>query len=231
MTIVPNWVANKLRGHESVIGSSRRLAEIGKLTPSDVQQIVLDVTAPIDLRADALTLFSAAEGDGNQTLRALLESTDKLVMVEALKRIREFSPEWAASEIIARVKNSNDPSERAVLAWTLAGYPENVEVRGALLELIKRDSDVKVRNHALESLGAFRSPVVVNALLNVLEHGSANERFWSLYSLGTIGDDRAVEAISRCLQDHTQIPDFGSISAEAKWALESIAKRTQDGPI
>jgi hypothetical protein len=41
-------------------------------------------------------------------------------------------------------------------------------------------------------------------------------------------DARAVEAVSRCPQDETRIPDFGPISSEAAWALRQITGRAQE---
>jgi hypothetical protein len=184
--------------------------------------MTLDPTAAVDLRIDAITLFVASRQSGEGVLRVLLESGDMLIITETLKRIREFRTEWAVSEIIAKVKVVDEPSERAILAWALAGFSGNHDVVEVLMKLIKQDPDINVRNHAIESLSQFRSPRVVDALLSVLQRGSAIERFWALYSLGAIGDSRAVEAIGQCLQDQTFVQDFGTISSEAKWALGRI---------
>jgi len=226
--LVRDCISEHMRENAGVRTALARLSTQGKEKVREVEGIALDAGSDNDLRLEAIALVLAMKQDSTQFLARLLDADDKFIIVETLKRIREFATDWAVPELISRVKKTSDSSVRAIFAWALAGYPNNAEVRDALLELIKRDSDAAVRDHALESLGAFRSPVVVDALLGVLDHGSANERFWSLYSLGTLGDDRAVDAISRCLEDHTKIPDFGTISAEAKWALESIAKRTRD---
>lgn len=228
MAIDHNWVSKRLRDHRSVVDSFRRLSGVGKISFREVRQMALDPEMAIDLRIDALVLFAASARSDRDGLRILLESGDKLVMVEALKRIREFSTEWAASEIIARAKDSSDPSQRAILAWTLAGFSDNRAALAALLEVVRRDPDPDVRNHAIESLGNFPFPEVVDALLDVLENGSPGERFWALFSLGTIRDARAVEAIMRCLHDETRVPDFGTVSAEAEWALRQISGHAQD---
>lgn len=200
-----------------------RLASHGKVKVHEVQSVALDVTSENDLRVDAVTLILAMR-EGRRSLSRLLDSGDNFVVIETLKRLRELRTDWATPEIISRVKNSSEPSKRAIFAWALAGYSHSVEALQVLLETIKADPDVDVRNHAIESLSAFRSSRVVDFLLNILEHGSASERFWSLYSLGTIGDARVVQAISKYLKDETQIPHFGTISAEAKWALDKITK-------
>jgi len=228
-TAVPEWVSAQLRARQSVIDASQRLAQYGRFGLQEILKIALDPTVAVDLRTDALTLFAASERGGEGALPMLLESGDKLLVAEMLKRIREFRTEWAATEIISRIRAASEPSERALLAWALAGYSGNGEALDVLMDLIKLDPDGIVRNHAIESLSEFRFPVVVDALLSTLEHGSASERFWSLYSLGTIRDTRAVEAISQCLHDQTQIPDFGTISAEAQWALREINGQAQGG--
>jgi len=227
--MVPNWISEQLRGRQSVIESSRRLAQRGQFGIDDLVQIALDDSAEIDFRVDAITLLTASTRSNESALRRLLESRSKIIATETLKRVREFGPEWAVSEILSKVRASNDPSERAVLAWALGGYPGRCDALEALMGLLQSDSDDAVRSHAIESLSVFRSPVVVDALLRVLEHGSVSERFWSIYSLGMIRDPGAVEAVSKCLQDETEVPHFGTISAEAKWALEEIKRPLRDG--
>jgi HEAT repeat protein len=175
-------------------------------------------------------LRELAMQDRAAILGDLLDSSDRVLVIETLKSIKNARTEWAVPSLIVRLKSCSDPSSRAALAWTLGAYPKNASVQDALLEVMAGDSDQAVRDHAIESLGDFRSPVVLNARLRVLEQGSASERFWSLYSLGKLADSQASAAITRCLHDQTVIPHFGTVADEARWALEKITRRIRRGP-
>jgi hypothetical protein len=221
-TLVPEWVTARLRGLQPVISAATRLSGQQDLGAEKVRTLALDPSGNIDTRVDAATLLVASEIPERRVLEALFDSNDDVLVIETLKRIREIGPEWVVSDLISRARTSGAPSTRAVFAWALASYPNNADALDTLLYLMTQDSDVTVQSHAIESLSEFRSPAVLDALLSALKTGSASERFWSLFSLGTIADVRAVEAVRACLEDNTIIPDYGTVSSEAKWALERI---------
>ena len=222
--------AELLRESVIVRDALQRLASQGKRDFSDVEALALDRTALIDSRLDAITVLMAMQENRADILPELLDSNDRMLVIETLKSIRNVGTEWAIPDLIVRMKSCSDPSKRAVFAWALGAYPKNADVQNALLKVMVRDPDLAVRDHAIESLSEFRSPTVLDALLGALERGSASERFWALYSLGTLADSRASEAIARCLHDQTVIPDFGTVADEARWALEQIARNTRKGP-
>lgn len=215
-------VSARLRQVDLVRDSLARLASQGKVWVNDVSALALDTTSPVELRLDAIVaLLSTEEGD-EVLLRKLLASDDRMIIIETLKFIRRLGTDWVIPELVAQVETCGDVSKRAVTAWSLAAYPENSGVQGVLLNVMARDTDLGVREHAIESLSEFRSRTVINALLRVLERGSPGERFWALYSLGTIGDPATAEAIAQHLGDETAIPEFGTIADEAHWALAKI---------
>ena len=227
---IESGIPTRLRELEAVRDAVQRVAAQGKREVSDVEALALDKTAPIVSRLDAIAVLTAMPQGRAEVPGGLLDSDDRALVVETLKCVRNARTAWAAPEIVARVKSCHEPWKRAVLAWALAAYPKNTSAQTALLEVMARDPRQSVRDHAIESLGEFRSPVVLNALLRALEQGSASERFWARYSLGTLADPQAREAVARCLQDQTAIPDFGTVAGEARRALEKINRKIRERP-
>jgi HEAT repeat protein len=227
---IESGISTRLRELEAVRDAVQRVAAQGKREVGDVEALALDRAAPIMSRLDAITVLTAMPQGRAEVLGALLDSDDPMLVVETLKCVRNARTARAAPEIVARMKSCNEPRKRAVLAWALAAYPKDAGAQTALLEVMARDPSQSVRDHAIESLGEFRSPAVLNALLRVLEQGSASERFWALYSLGTLADPQAREAIARCLHDQTVNPEFGTVAGEARRALEKINRRIRERP-
>jgi HEAT repeat protein len=213
----------RLRNSPTVKQALRRLARHGNLKIQDAEEFALDRLAPIDQRLDATTVVTAMKEGHDSVLRALLRGDDPTVFIEALKRIRNFRTEWAKPVLLNALRTSRDPSKRPIFAWALAAYPKDIEVEGALLRIATRDNDSNVRAHAIESLGQFHSGEVIDALCRILQRGSPTERYWALYSLGTLADLRAAEMVSRLSNDQTEIPGFGTIADEAQRALTMIA--------
>jgi HEAT repeat protein len=221
-------IAEHLRKDERISNALARLHSLKVRTHVEtLSKMAFDGSQDFSSRIDAIILILSMKSDLAIVLSRLLDSDDRVFVAETLKLIRDIKTKWAITELISRVKSDTDPSRRAMVAWSLAGYPNSSAVRSALLDVVVKDPDLEVRNHAIESLSEFPSPQVVEALLRVLSQGSTSERFWSLYSLGTLGDRRAIEAITPFLKDEAVVSDFGTIAAEAKWALNEISKHCQ----
>ncbi len=227
---IEGGIPARLRELETVREALERLAGQGKREVGDVEALARDSAAVTDSRLDAITALMAMEEGRVDILRDLLDSNDRMLCIETLKSIRNVGTEWAIPDLIARTYSCNDPSRRAVFAWTLAAYPNNANVQSVLLEVMTQDGDRSVREHAIEALSEFRSPPVLDALLCALKQGSAGERFWALYSLGTLADPQASEAVARYLDDQTEIPNYGTVAHEARWALDKITQQCRRVP-
>lgn len=215
---------------EAVREASQQLTSQGKGNIGDVEALALDKTAPIESRFDAITVLMAMERGRTDILRDLLGSNDPMIVIETLKSVRSTGTEWAIPELVSQLRSCGDPSKRAVCAWTLAAYPNNADVQSILLEVMTQDDDRSVREHAIEALSEFRSPPVLDALLCAMKQGSAGERFWALYSLGTLADPQASEAVAQYLDDQTVIPNYGTVAHEARWALDKITQQCRRVP-
>lgn len=210
-------ISPRLRRADLVRSGLDRLASRGKVQVNDVSDLALDNSSPIELRLDTIAALLAMEEGDEAVLHKLLGSDDRMIVVEALKSIRHFGTHWAIPELITQRETSVDASKPAILAGALAD-PRTSDAQSILLDVMASDTDVGVREHAIESLGEFRSPTVVKALLHILEWGSPREGYWTLwtlYSLGTLADLQTSEAIVQHLGDQTVIPEFGTIAPAA----------------
>lgn len=216
-------VAPRLRLLDAVQNAVARLSSAGYSRMEALPRLALSGEAPIEFRLDAVALLAAATRDpGGGWVGSLLACEEDIVFIEALKAMRNFGPEAALLPLTEATKSTGNPRRRAVLAWALAAYPGNTEAEAALVMLAEGDGEAVVREHAIESLGEFRSSRSLKTLVHSLESGSETERFWALFSLGNLGDPVAVDAIRRCLDDHTEIPGLGTIADEANRALAKI---------
>ena len=222
-------ISMRLRHSDPVQKALKRMASQGFTGAEDIKAIATNDKSPVDSRIDAVTAVLAMERGGEEVLSQLLNTEDRTVFVETLKAISMLQTEWALPELMVRLKTSADPEKRALFAWALAAYPNDRHAESLLREVIAKDHDAVVREHAIESLGAFESDESVNALLAALETGSARERFWALYGLGNLARPETAGHIRKYLEDQTTVAGFGTVSDEARRALAKITNGEQAG--
>jgi hypothetical protein len=204
------------------------LAALGQLRSADIQALVDDTASPLNVRLDAITILLALQEPRTELLDRLLNCDDRTIFIETVKSARSLGVAWALPYLVVGIGAEKDPEKRAILAWALAAFSAYPGVEGTLLDASVNDNASIVREHAIESLGVFRSTRVTEALVHFLEEGSPSERFWALYSLGNLADESATQAIRLCLRDQTEIPRLGTIADEAEWALTRINERQRE---
>ena len=224
---IEHRLQSRLLGLKNVRDALERLAGCGKTEVAEIQTRALDPTVDMSSRVDAITIILALKRGPRRLLRHLLNSEDRTVVIETLKAIKFLSPEWALLEIILGVRRFEDSSKRAVFAWALGGYPNEKGAEDALLNVMAKESESTVRDHAIESLGEFNSQRATETLLHALGVGTSSERFWAIYSLGNVGDARAAEALSQYANEQTTIQGLGTIGDEARKALEKIGHKNR----
>jgi beta-lactamase regulating signal transducer with metallopeptidase domain/HEAT repeat protein len=122
-------------------------------------------------------------------------------------------------QLLANVlKSDSSASLRRVAAWGLAQFADGDIAANALAGAVRDDKDASVREMAAWALGdARRSSTVIDALSTALRRdASPKVRASAAWALGSIGDDKAVEALSAALSDSSR-----GVRMRAAWAIGS----------
>ena len=214
----------RLRKSTTVKEALERFGSRGEPTIHDVEHTALAESTSLAIRLDAVTILLALRERQPQLLQRILASDDSVLFVEVLKRIKNLHPEWAPSVLLKMLGASTDKSRRSLIVWALAPFSKDENVEKALLSAATDDVAETVRAHAIESLSQFHSRRVADVLIKILVDGSSTERFWALYSLGSLAEQRAGATVEQFLEDETSIEGFGTIGEEARWALNKIVR-------
>jgi HEAT repeat protein len=130
--------------------------------------------------------------------RAKLASEDEEVRRQALAEIPDG---WSAGAIGVLVDAMGDASWRVRkdAVARLAKWPDRDGVVAPLIATLADDSNVGLRNAAVEALATIGAPAIA-PLCSALEAGGDHRKFL-IEALGAIGDRRAVPWIVRALDD------------------------------
>jgi len=215
-------ISPRLRNSGTIKEALRHLSgPNGSMAGNLVETYALNDALPLDQRLSAITLLTSLTDGNAKLLQRLIGGDDRTLALEALKRINQFRTEWAKPALLRGLRNL-DASRRSIIAWSLSAFSDDSDIERALLLAATRDENLDVRAHAIEALREFRSEKVSKTLVRILQKGSPTERFWALYSLGTLADDTAAFAVTAYCDDHTEVPGFGSVGEEARWALSRM---------
>ena len=101
--------------------------------------------------------------------------------------------------LIKALQEDEDYSVRSTAAMTLGeiGDPRAVE---PLIKALQEDEDWEVRESAAMALAEFEGDRVVEALIQALRDGESVVRMMAAWSLGWIGDARALEPLREAVE-------------------------------
>jgi beta-lactamase regulating signal transducer with metallopeptidase domain len=121
--------------------------------------------------------------------------------------------------LLARVLRSDtSASLRRVAAWGLSEFGEDQTGVEALANALRRDASEPVREMAAWSLSeSNRSGAAIDALAAALRDASVSVRKTAAWSLGNIGDRRAVEPLVAALSDASP-----EVRTRAVWAIGNV---------
>ena len=124
--------------------------------------------------------------------------------------------------LLARVlRSDSSASLRRTAAWGLSEYADDQTAVDALANALRRDANESVREMAAWSLSeSERSSGAADALAAALHDASVAVRRTAAWSLGNIGDRRAVEPLVAALADAN-----ADVRARAVWGLGNVSPR------
>jgi beta-lactamase regulating signal transducer with metallopeptidase domain len=121
--------------------------------------------------------------------------------------------------LLARVLRSDSSADlRRTAAWGLSEYADDQAGLDALINAVRHDANERVREMAAWSLSeSNRSSGAIDALAAALRDASVSVRKTAAWSLGNIGDRRAVEPLVAALADAN-----ADVRARAVWSLGNV---------
>ncbi|NDJ52947.1 MAG: HEAT repeat domain-containing protein [Chloroflexi bacterium] len=116
-----------------------------------------------------------------------------------------------------------------VKLWTIhaLGWLDDPRAVDPLINLLSnRKQHPELRAQAAESLALLKATGAVPALIEALYDDHADVRFWAVFALGQIGDQRALPMLERLAQRDTQrTPGWWEVGLEAAAAIQMILSR------
>jgi HEAT repeat protein len=182
------------------------------------------------VRGSAAKILSAADpaGTASNLLRLFLEQTDRGEIFETALTMERAGNQGVVPGLIAALREG-DPNHRYAAARALGWImPVGRQATKALIAaLVDKSQPCDVREQAAESLAYSWNRRAIEPLISVLSDPDVRIRFWSVFALGSIGQQhperRIVEALESMLGDNESPPGWWPVGREA---LAMLAKLT-----
>jgi hypothetical protein len=219
-----------------------RLKRLGARNALDVLRLLRDSQNPEPARAEAAYLLSWKElferlprRGRQQAIRAALsgfwEDRPRLAWGAAYLLVAaRDNRTWKALCNVVASKLGRRTRFNAVYALMMLSDRRAVGTLACLLE-DKREPPL-LRGQAAEALGACGSGSrrAVSVLTAALGDKSSEVRLFSANALAVCGDERAVPHLEKLLRDQAVVKPYGSVAAEARYAIRAIRQRRQSSP-
>ncbi len=215
-------------GRASARQELERLWQLGVESYDDLLAFATSKQEP-DLRATACWYLGRL-GDcrGLSTLARCLHDEDVYLRCAAARALGELGGDEAGAQLVECLELERDPDVRMAAAYGLqmTGGPR---AAGVLLS-ISRDTheEDRVRGMAIESLAYVADSRVVTDLVELLDDPSVEVRFWTIFSLGQLGDASLIPTLERLLGDDECLFGVGSIANEAVETIEILRSNRND---
>ncbi|MBL1150047.1 MAG: HEAT repeat domain-containing protein [Armatimonadetes bacterium] len=185
-----------------------------------------DTSEEGDVRVLAMR-FLAALRDQKSALRLIriLEdsSEDIFIRDQASRAAADMESVAAASQFLKLFTTSRDDVVRECSARALGESISRAASKVLIAALSNVGESLAVRLAVIEALGIARTRAALPALLECLKDENVLIRGEAAWALGQLGDRRAEAALRKGLEDHELVPNYVTVSALCKEALESLS--------
>lgn len=156
-------------------------------------------------------------------LIAALDSSATQVVQEAAKSLGLIRSKKALQPLIAVLQRSENPDQQEAAAYGL-GILGDKRVIGTLVRTLENpEVSPQVRGYCAEALVNLGDPTASFTLLATLDDPAVEVRFWSVYALGELKEQRAIPKLEHLAKtDQAELPGWGTVSAEAAESLALI---------
>lgn len=179
--------------------------------------------AAVLITATILAIFFLSIRKGSNDEKRLLET--KSIYIAALICVTiagiaayHYAPDYLPNDIgsLTEMMGSNDQAIHLAAAHKLKRLYGKEPFLSAL-----RNANPRVRDRAAHFLGFFKEPGVQEALISIANDPDPYVRKWVAYSLGQVGDQRAISTLRDLAKDHERM-----VRTNAEEAISNIEKRT-----
>src|SRR6266702_854434 len=174
--------------------------------------------------------ISRMTADDRKRLIRELNGRTREIAFEAAKGIcldREWPPSLAAP-LIRTLKHGRRALNRSAAAYTLQMVTSKETIEALEHRVSDRSEHPSVRGAAAESLAHAHRKESHDLLLSALEDRSREVRFWCAFSLGEMGDERAIPTLEKlAATDKRIVKGFHSVAQEAEDSIKNIQGHTK----
>nr|MDO8078634.1 HEAT repeat domain-containing protein [Candidatus Freyarchaeota archaeon] len=199
-----------MTGEKGTGSGKKKPSGLRRLTVEDVRAMrrSRDVDGFVEALGDrssevrAYAVMALHDIGGEKTTQALIrtlrEDENSYVRWRAANALEIGDPR-AVEPLIRALQEDEDYSVRSTAARVLGeiGDPRAVE---PLIRALQEDEDWEVRESAAMALAEFEGDRVVEALIQALRDGESVVRMKAAWSLGIIGDARALEPLREAVE-------------------------------
>ncbi len=156
-------------------------------------------------------------------LIAALDSPATNVVQEAARSLGLIRSKKALQPLIAVLQRSENPDQQETAAYGLGILGDRQAVGTLVRTLENPEVSPRVRGCCAEALANLGEATATCTLLGMLDDPAVEVRFWSVYALGELKEQRAIPKLEHLAKtDQAELSGWGRVSAEAAQSLALI---------
>jgi hypothetical protein len=199
-------------------------------------QCVNDDTKPLEVRTTACWLLprlKTTKCEKQQiadTLLLVLNHENEALRLQAIIGLGDLNTvsQDVIQQLEALIHSDLDIETRKAAIYSYGNVVEKNEADALFPIITKQDEAPGIRGMAIEAIAKIGDNSAILVLIELLSDPFDEVRFWSAFSLGSLGAIEAVPELKRLVEtDHKIVPGWHSVSQEAADAIGNIQRYSQ----
>lgn len=202
----------------------------GIRTQDELLACITDAHARAEVRAAACWLLGVLAAPGAVLpLHSALHDADPRVRQAAARALGELGDVTSTRALLDALERETVGEVRCAVVYALGLLGDERALEPLLLVLRGTGEQAQTRAMAAEALADLRLARAIDPLIAALSDPEPQVRFFTVFALGEIGDERALPELLRLAEgehaDHTVVPGYSSVAEEAARAINAIRAR------